>query len=178
MGDPCWDDDDDGNVDFLLHISVSWSPEHPPCSSHCHPSTFVCPFWEEIFLSGSFSSICPSSISSLLRNPVYTILRWISGLLAWPNWSVLLVLVGRPSENHLRLVEAGFSVVFILFRVVWCMSVRPLLECDNTYTRDRNSYTCQKNRKNHTFTLLGNSYCRDHALTIIEVKESRVQHVK
>ncbi len=48
------------------------------------------------------------------------------------------------------------------------MSVRPLLECDNTYTRDRSSYTCQKN---HTFTLLGSSYCRDHALTIIKVKE-------
>lgn len=57
------------------------------------------------------------------------------------------------------------------------MSVRPLSECDNTYTRDRSSYTCQKN---HTLTLLGSVCCRGHALTFIEVKgyESRVQHVE
>ncbi|KAL1281561.1 hypothetical protein QQF64_000364 [Cirrhinus molitorella] len=73
VGGPCLDDDDDdddGSVGFLLHVSVSWSPAHPPCSSHCHSSTSVCPFQEKTFLSGSFSSICPTSISFLLRKPV------------------------------------------------------------------------------------------------------------
>lgn len=102
-----------------------------------------------------------------------------------PSWGEYLVSCPGPTGpfwwfwvgNHLKTTLGWLKLVFHwdFFHSGWCgVWVSDLYQNVITLTPETaaliHAKKIKSKIKNHTFTLLGSSYCRDHALTNIDIK--------